>query len=179
MGTALALTIGRHVVHQRRCKMKKVLSLLGIALLLTGCSTIHEASVTDQYQKIVEIPKGKGPLYDASMLWITGSFASAKTEIQYSDKESGIISCLSTVENNFGGLGDNIVSFKLLVEIKDNRVRLTFSDVRNIYNDSDSSHISIALDPKLSGNSWNNFMIWADKTISDYQQFVSKNDPDW
>lgn len=153
----------------------------GLIALLVGCATMSDSAgpVPDQYQKIIPVQKQKDALFNASMLWIAESFRSAKAVVQYSDKESGVISGLATATDNFGGIGSTTVEFKFLIEVKNNKARLTFSNYHNLYDNSTSGRLAASLDPKLTAHNWKYFAEWADNVFLNYEHFVAGANSNW
>jgi hypothetical protein len=80
------------------------------------------------FQMIEEIPMPKSEIYKNSLLWLAETFRSSKAVIDLKDEELGtIIGNGITAVRVFGTYSD--YRFKLRIDIKENRYRLTFKDV--------------------------------------------------
>jgi len=62
------------------------------------------------------------------MRWMTKTFQSAKSVIQYQDKEAGIVTGNGKVDMN-NPVATMYLDFVLTVEIKDGKVRLSFDNL--------------------------------------------------
>jgi len=159
--------------------MKRIAFLLFIAVLLAGCSSVPYSEISGPYQKIVELGKTKADIFNSSMQWVAQSFKSAKAVIQYSDKESGIINGNGTATAEFGGIGPTTLSYKFIFEIKDNKSRITFSEVMPVFDNSSSGRMAAGMTHGIGNNQWPRFTEWADNIINDYARFVKSNNSDW
>jgi hypothetical protein len=91
---------------------------------------------------IVEIvrsaPLKKEELFAQTVLWIAESFKSAREVIELKDRELGVVVGNGAVDMNIGPasfLPVNMpVDFKIRIDMKDNRYRMTFSQVKLIVN---------------------------------------------
>jgi hypothetical protein len=81
----------------------------------------------------------KGPLFDKTVLWITESFRSSKAVIEVKDREQGIIvgngNALMALGSGFF-LTEVPVMFTVRIDMKDNKYRMTFKNVRVMFNDN-------------------------------------------
>lgn len=78
----------------------------------------------------------KGTLFDQTVLWMAESFRSSKEAIELKDKELGTIIGNGAIDMNIGAsfLPVNTpVTFKLRIDIKDNKYRMTFSNVKMVF----------------------------------------------
>lgn len=83
-------------------------------------------------QIVKEVSGNKQQIFDKSGAWIAETFRSAKAVIEHKDKDAGLIIGNGAVEvpGALSFLGDKTrYSFKLKEEIKDGKIRLTFSNV--------------------------------------------------
>lgn len=105
---------------------KTLLSALAFALILGGCVTTGPVK-DPTYVEVVETGKEKDLAFDLAMRWMSQAFRSAKSAIEYYDKGSGTINAKGYVTVP-GGLGIPVsVRFALVVDIKDDRARLSFT----------------------------------------------------
>lgn len=162
--------------------MKKIIlgCFLAVStLLIQGCismptqAEIQENSYKGDSQVVEFSNIDKSKIFDASKIWIAKRFTSANSVIQYADKDKGTI----IGKGNFslkcpagvGGLDclaytSTRAEFTLTIDVKDNKARLTFSDVHQAVNnypffDDKSKPVVISQISEL---------------ISDYKQDVEK-----
>jgi hypothetical protein len=103
---------------------------------LAGLMTLVSGHVRASEPFVVEIIRptslAKEALYDQTVLWIAESFKSAKQLIEFRDREIGTIVGNGSFNINVGArfLPVNMpVTFKLRIDVRDNRYRMTFRDV--------------------------------------------------
>lgn len=116
---------------------KRPLVLLVPFLFIFSCATAHkENSSTSTIQLPIEsvvqlAGKSQKEIYLSSKRWIAESFSSAKAVTQLDSPESGEILLKGYMQDGpIGGLGLPVpVDFTLLIEMKDGKARLTFSDI--------------------------------------------------
>lgn len=115
---------------------------LAAALLVTVTATTAAAAtdLTDEQRTVVQVFEAtgsdKGAIYTAGRKWIAENFRSAKAVIEYESQADGTIigkgfipyPCASAWE--CVGKPDWKVPFTLRFEAKDERFRLTFTDLR-------------------------------------------------
>jgi len=160
--------------------MKRWIIVLAVlSIVMAGCVTSDFEYVNGPYEKIITISKTKDEAYSLTMQWIAQAFKSAKAVIQYADKDSGIIVGNGNGTADFGGLVPGTVSFKITIDIKDYKERVTFSEVRPVFDNSSSGQLAASITPGLTGHAWPKFETWADDTIESLQQFVATKSSDW
>jgi hypothetical protein len=110
-----------------------------ITLLLASVIVVLPAWGADAL--VVEIVRPaslkKEALFDQTVLWMAESFRSSKEVIELKDKDLGTIVGNGVFDLNIGLsiLPTNVpVTFKLRIDIKDNKYRMTFSNVRMVVN---------------------------------------------
>lgn len=116
--------------------MKKII-LASIMLILGGCAGMQPVSESDMtFDRVVE-SKGssKDVIYESTKMWIAENFRSAKAVLEYEDKEAGKIIGNGSIKYPCSGLDcvakdDWRVLFTMKVEAKDERFRMTFSNLR-------------------------------------------------
>jgi hypothetical protein len=79
-------------------------------------------------QQVREINLFKGEIFDKTMELIAQSFGNSKEVIQLKDRENGKIIGKGLTHFMSGGITRVPVRFTLIVEIKDNKYRTTYSD---------------------------------------------------
>jgi hypothetical protein len=125
-------------------KAEGYLSLVLFCLTLFGCAGMHPVAETDRsFERIVEVTGySKDQIYSFSKIWVAENFKSAKAVIEYDNKEEGVIigngvipypcsgglSCMGTA--------DWKVPFTMRIDIKDQKFRLTFSNIRLVWPDA-------------------------------------------
>lgn len=160
--------------------MKKLImvGVLGFGLALGGCITMPDAkTITENaykgYSEIVDLNgQGQEGIYESSKIWIAKKFVSANNVIQYADKNSGRIigkgnfalNCPADVKGMACiAYTSTKAEFTLEIEVKDNRARLTFSDIHQAVNNYPifEEKSKKVLDDQLKG------------LVQDYKQAIS------
>ena len=109
--------------------------LVAVALFLNGCVTTPAPADQSDYAGFDYVTSvegvGRDALYDGTKLWIAENFRSAKAVIDFENKEQGIIICNGVLPNIILDTGlvkmPQNASFKMKVEIKDAKMRLSFT----------------------------------------------------
>ncbi len=115
--------------------MKRFFILIPLALALSGCVTLIPSPL---YQKSVSVSGSKDYLFNEAMKWMTKTFVSAKSVVQYSDKEGGLITgngAINIVDPilTLAGAQSEVAYFSFTMEMKQDSVRFTFY---NLYDQS-------------------------------------------
>ena len=108
---------------------------LRVPALAAGLLTAAAVSAAEPF--VVEIirpaPLAKPVLFDQTVLWIAESFQSARAVIELKDKEMGVVigNAASEVDVGFVSFLPAMlpIKFKMRIDVRDNRYRLTFSNV--------------------------------------------------
>lgn len=114
------------------------LSLVGCAAMDKKAASIVEASKNPlkEYSEIIDVqdmPKEK--IFDSSKQWLAKAFKSSNNVIQYADASSGTIIGKGNIKYPCQGFNDclqyegGIVQFTLTIDTKDNKAKLSFSDL--------------------------------------------------
>ena len=157
--------------------MKKVIYFLLTAIVFiswVGCAsydTYNKALPPEELkvQRIIEVNKPKDELYKLSNEWLAKTFKSSKAVIQYQDKEEGVI-----VGKGFTSvmyLGPLDTWFTMTIEIKENRMRITFDD---LYITSSSATMRIETEYQMQ-----QIKIRCDELIDDLKAYVGKEADEW
>lgn len=117
--------------------MKKLLlaAALGCSLAFSGCITMPDAKTIMEnsykgYSEIVDLKNNnQDAIFEDSKIWIAKKFVSANNVIQYADKSSGRIIGKGSIAYT-----STKAEFTLEIEVKDNKARLTFSDIHQAVN---------------------------------------------
>lgn len=106
--------------------MKTLFFIFSLAILLTSCAT-QKIITTEKCEKIINIKGSKNELYIKANEWMVRSFNSAKSVIQFQDKESGRIVGKYTLFNvsnaQFSSL-DQTVSAIVTILVKDDAAKI-------------------------------------------------------
>lgn len=114
------------------------LSLVGCAAMDKKAASIVEASKNPltEYSEIIDVqgmPKEK--IFDSSKQWLAKTFRSSNNVVQYADATSGTIIGKGNIKYPCQGLEDcmlyrgGIVQFTLTIDTKDDKAKLSFSDL--------------------------------------------------
>jgi hypothetical protein len=102
--------------------------------LIAGVMVATSAAAQPFTAEIIRpVPLLKDPLFSLTVLWIAESFRSARDVIQLQDKELGTIVGNGAYDMNVGLSFMPVripVTYKMRIDVRDNRYRMTFSDVR-------------------------------------------------
>lgn len=117
--------------------MKKYLTLFIIAVLVTSCGVTKNLQAPTSIERIVELNESKDKLYIKANEWMVSSFKSAKSVIQFSDKEEGIITGKYLMKEGQAGsqyvakVDDNYAL--ITIRVKDNASKIEVSPIGLFY----------------------------------------------
>lgn len=109
-------------------------AVLAVFLALIGCAGMQPAKESS-IESVIEVPgHTKDQIYTATKIWIAENFRSAKAVIENDDKESGRIIGNGRIKypcSGFSCLGqsDWTLDFTMRVDMKDQKMKLTFSNL--------------------------------------------------
>ncbi|MBF0171159.1 MAG: DUF4468 domain-containing protein [Nitrospinae bacterium] len=118
-----------------------------VFICFNAVSALAEPVPPFSHVTVEDVDISKGEIYIAAMDWMTETFRSSKSVIEFEDKEAGVI--VGKGNADFGykfvfGTTDANAKFKIKIEAKDGRYRLTFSNVT--FRDSMmSEHVPVEL----------------------------------
>lgn len=105
--------------------------------LLLGCAIPQPITEADRtFERVVEAPGySKDQIFEATKIWIAENFRSAKAVLEYENKEAGTIIGNGAVRYPCSGMecigkGNWKVLFTMRTDMKDNKFRLTFSNIQ-------------------------------------------------
>jgi len=141
--------------------MKTTLSILLtiFSFPIFGCQTTSLRSADphrSDLQYVIEIEDlSSEQIYSGIKLWVAENFKSAKRVIDYEDEDKGIIICNGILSNII--LKSGLVTlpqqaeFKMKIEAKDGKARLTFSDYKIVTRNNSSLYETevVQIDDKL------------------------------
>ena len=117
-----------------RCSMKLIFGM--IFFFLTGCAGLQPITDSDRtFERVVEAPGySKEQIFNGTKIWIAENFKSAKAVLEYENKDTGTIIGNGIISYPCSGLeyiakADWKVPFTMRVDIKDQKFRLTFSNL--------------------------------------------------
>lgn len=106
--------------------MKNFAFIVVAALALSGCSIRTAANDEQKKHEFVldSLSAGKEKIFNQTMKWIAENFRSAKQVIDYQDKQAGTIIAKGAVN-----VDQITVFFTLIIDIKENKMRLNYKDL--------------------------------------------------
>ncbi len=158
--------------------MKKKLSKLIILLVVFSCISLSLfAKEPLSYQKVIELPGlSKQEIYDSSNQTLAIMFENSKFAIQYQNFEKGTIiaNCHDNIKFNFMVLPTD---FKMTINIKDEKIRVTFSEIATTATVGRSSSTAYITNEKAL----NDFKKEGDKIITSLINGIKNksSDEDW
>jgi hypothetical protein len=104
--------------------------VLAVVFAFAGCASSEEViDPSAEISKIYDVELSKDEIYDGSLQFIAENFTSAKSVIEYQDRNSGrIIGNGSTPISD--GFMDRPATFTMVIDIKDNRYRISFRSLQ-------------------------------------------------
>jgi hypothetical protein len=175
--------------------MKRFAFLLSVFILI-GCATTDPATtetptvnekpvLSNEYIKIIDTQKNKDAVFDTTMGWMAKAFVSPHSVIQYSDKNSGLITGkarfdIEAASSSIFGEGYSsysYIDYTLKIEIKDNKARLSFFVDDLMYKPSGKAYHASAKDP--SADDYKAFRENSDRFIASLQGEIEKASADW
>lgn len=117
----------------------KLCSFIFLSFLITGCTSIPQSKEPlKEVSKVIEF-KGinQENIFELAEQWASEAFVSSNDAVRYTDKSAGTIIakgnfkyscpdmsslCIATVEDR--------IKFTLKIETKDNKAKVTFTDIR-------------------------------------------------
>ena len=116
-------------------KTKKTIFKISFCLLIATClcSCVSLKPITQtKFEKVIEVPNvSKTDLYIKVNEWFVKNFISAKSVIQFQDKEEGKIigKYVTRLPDIYAGINYSYESTQTIsVDVRDNRIRLTITD---------------------------------------------------
>ena len=117
-----------------KCLMKLVLAIT--ILFFAVCAGAEPLTDADRtFERIVETPGySKEQIFNVTKIWIAENFRSAKAVLEYENKDAGTLIGNGIISYPCSGLeciakADWKVPFTMRVDIKDQKFRLTFSNL--------------------------------------------------
>jgi hypothetical protein len=113
--------------------MKLVLSV--IFLFIVSCASVPLTEEDRTIEKVFDAPGySKDQVFDATKIWVAENFRSAKAVLEYENKDAGTIIGNGSIPYPCKGLecigaSDWKVPFTMRVDVKDQKFRLTFTNV--------------------------------------------------
>jgi hypothetical protein len=111
--------------------------ILTFSILLSGCAGLAPVSETDlTFDRVVDAPGfTKDQIFEASKIWIAQNFRSAKAVLEYENKQDGKIIGNGSIKYPCSGVdclgkGDWNALFTMQVDTKDQKFKMTFTNLR-------------------------------------------------
>lgn len=111
--------------------------LVIVAAVLSGCAGMQPVAEADRtIEGVFEAPgASKDQVFSATKIWIAENFRSAKAVIEYENKEEGTLIGNGVIPYPCSGLdciakNDWTIPFTMRVDMKDQKFKLTFSNIR-------------------------------------------------
>jgi hypothetical protein len=100
--------------------------VFALALVFVGCASYEKVANQDtEISKVCDIDLSKDEIYDGSLQFIAENFTSAKAVLEYQDRNAGRIIGNGSAKIS-DGVMDRPATFTMIVDIKDNRYRVSF-----------------------------------------------------
>lgn len=150
-----------------------------IVALLGGCAAMmaDKAKANPYTLEIInEAPElSSDEIYNAARLWIAETFVSGKEVTQLEDSEMGVVVGRGITQVEIGWLTYVDTFFKIRVDSKDGRYRLTFSDVSVDFGTAGKR--PIATNENVSDNVTEEF----NSIAADFHQYITtaRDDASW
>ena len=113
------------------------LLIVAVSIVLSGCTGMQPVTEKDTtFSRIVNVPGvTKDKIYTNAKIWIAENFRSAKAVTEYDDKEKGTIIGNGNMKYPCEGIeciakNDWKIHFTMRVDTKDEKFRLTFTNLR-------------------------------------------------
>lgn len=123
--------------------MKKIYCAVATILImvLTGCASTAENTPLVEYQEIIEFESDidKETLFARTRLWVAEAFVDSEKVIELADKESGVIVGNGGMDYTFPLLAPMPGRFSLRIDIKDGKLRTTYSNFKIYFSGSQFS----------------------------------------
>lgn len=130
-------------------KLRNLIATFGVALVMSGCAGMQPVAEADRtFDRVVEAPSySKDQIYTSTKIWIAENFKSAKSVIELDSKEDGIIIGNGIIQYPCSGMeclakSDWKVPFTMRVDMKDQKFKIRFSNIKLSWPASYSSGIS-------------------------------------
>lgn len=130
-------------------KLRNLIAIFGVALALYGCAGMQPIAEADRtFERVVEVPGySKDQIYSSTKIWIAENFKSAKSVIELDSKEDGIIIGNGIIQYPCSGMeclakSDWKVPFTMRVDMKDQKFKISFSNIKLSWPAKYSSGIS-------------------------------------
>ncbi len=147
--------------------MKSMVLMLLAMVVLTGCAGVQTVNTEDmQMQRIIDVPNtSKSILYDRSRMWYAAAFNSAKSVIEYEDKNNGTIMGNGYVSIIADLVAERQLAISISTELKDNKARITLQG-KHLYNPQWGN---LGVQQRY----WESFKLKLDALMSDYTNYIS------
>lgn len=130
-------------------------AIVAILLTLTGCAGMQPAKNQESSIEMIEDAQGfsKDAIYISTKVWIAENFKSSKAVIEDADKDAARIIGNGTVKFPCYGTWDclaqkdKILGFTMRIDAKDNKFKVTYSNLKMITLPTSGSLVGIVYTP--------------------------------
>lgn len=116
--------------------MTRLVSIITLIVMMAGCTNLQPLpNDAKNFSAVFEAPgASKDQIYTSTKIWVAENFRSAKAVLEYENKEDGTIIGNGIVSYPCTGFdcvakNDWKVPFTMRVDIKDQKFKLTFSNI--------------------------------------------------
>lgn len=165
-------------------RVKSIINIILVSLVLTGCTTnfVEAEKPTPEVQQVFEFEdSNKQDLFAKTQLWSSNTFVSAKSAIELTNPDSGVViirTGLKSTSYEFGTAlgGKYYITYKIVVELKDNKARITCKNP--MYEVTiNGTHSQM---PSVSTDMVKEYTDHAENVISSFDQFMNEESgSDW
>jgi len=158
----------------------RLLSLIFVVLFFSGCATTTDPKVLQEPIRYTYEFEGLDAeqIHTKSRLWIGEVFNSAESVITLDDKESGVLRGTGVSVVGYM-MYDRQFRYNLLVESREGRSRLSFSNIqkKDYYNSVIGGKVA-GMDPKIK-DMYVVIRDNIDKIANSYEESIKKQPEDW
>lgn len=104
--------------------MKKLL-ILSLLAVFASCAVPLNLIEHEETKKTISVNDTKENLFVKSNLWLVDSFVSAKSVVQYSDKEAGVIAGKFIIRERSASSGTGTIEAIVKIFVNDNTARIS------------------------------------------------------
>ena len=107
----------------------RLLVILTGLCVFSGCAHRPLPKETTTMQKVYEFPGlKKDDLFEKTKMWVAQTFVSAKSVIEYENKEAGIIIGNGNQDFDSSVYRDNNINYNIKIEVKDAKIRVSYDN---------------------------------------------------
>ena len=152
---------------------------LCLFILIASCATTPEMPMSERvYRTVLDTGQDKNAAYRIANEWMVDMFTSAEAVVEYQDKEEGIIKGKARFTNVITGDFRIVnISFTLTVEVKDDRVRVSFDNMKAL--PSDPTNFFSVAEAIYNQGAHDAFVELAKGMVTSLEADMAKGGDDW